>query len=126
MKYKNESKLDYILQECRDELSRQRTEIEWHNISKKICDDPDAKRDKPLFLMYIDKLEEDNLIKKNGTGYLATYKGLFFKGYVENIKKENISKRLQTAQTWAISIGTAIAGIYALIQIFQILLCKLK
>ncbi len=117
MDFSKEKKLDYLLQECRDELSRHRTEEEWHNISKKVCDDLSAKKDKPLFLMYLDKLEADGLIKKNETGYAATYKGLFYIGYEKNKRKENISKNLQTAQTWAISIGTAIAGLYALVQI---------
>ena len=65
MDFQKERNLDYLLQECRDELSRHRSEEEWHNISKKICDDLSAKKDKPLFLMYLDKLQEDNLIKKN-------------------------------------------------------------
>lgn len=73
--------------------------------------------------MYLDKLKADDLIKKNETGYVATYKGLFFKGFEETKRKENISKKLQTAQTWAISIGTAIAGLYALVQIIQNFLC---
>lgn len=123
MDFSKEEKLDYLLQECRDELSRHRTEEEWHNISKKVCDDLSAKKDKPLFLMYLDKLEADDLIKKNETGYVATYKGLFYIGYEKTKRKENISKNLQTAQTWAISIGTAIAGLYALVQIIQNFLC---
>ncbi len=39
--------------------------------------------------MYLDKLEADGLIEKNETGHLATYEGLFFKGYKKNKKKRN-------------------------------------
>lgn len=123
MDFQKEKKLDYLLQECRDELSRLRTEEEWHNISKKVCDDLSAKRDKPLFIMYLDKLEADGLIKKNDTGYVATYKGLFYKGYEKTRKDESTATNLQLIQTWAISIGTALAGLYALYQFSQNIVC---
>lgn len=123
MDFQKERKLDCLLQECKDELSRHRTEEDWHNISVRICDNPNAKKDNPLFLMYLNKLKEDDLIEKNETGYVATFKGLFFKGYEKTKKEEKVSKNLQTVQTWAISIGTAIAGLYALVQIMQNFLC---
>lgn len=124
MSWEKEKNLDYLLQECRDELSRLRTNEEWDNISKRVCNDFSAKRDKPLFLMYLEKLESDGLIKKNETGHVATYKGLFFKGYKKAKKKENISTNLQLIQTWAIVIGTALAGLYALYQFLQDITCK--
>ncbi len=114
-----EKNLDYLLQECRDELSRNRNEEEWNNIAKRVCNDLSAKRDKPLFIMYLDKLEKDGLIKKNETGHVATYEGLFFKGYKKTKRKETVLTNLQLIQTWAIAIGTALAGLYALYQFFQ-------
>ena len=123
MNTENENNLDYLLQQCRDELSRHRTEDEWDAIAKKVCNDKDAKRDKPLFIMYIEKLEADKLIKKTSTGYVATYEGLFYKGYGATKRKEVIATNLQAAQTWAISIGTALAGLYAVYQFYQSLSC---
>jgi hypothetical protein len=116
MHWQKENKLDYLLQECRDELSRHKTDDEWEDIAKKICDDPSAKRDKPLFIMYLNKLESDGLIKKNERGHVATFEGLFYKGYKRMRRREINATNLQVIQTWAIAIGTILAGLYALYQ----------
>lgn len=118
MNWEKENNLDYLLQQCRDELSRHRAEEEWSKIAKKVCNDSSAKKDKPLFLMYLDKLESDHLIKKNETGYVATFEGLFYKGYKATKRKQTISTNLQLVQTWCIAIGTAFAGLYAIFQLF--------
>ena len=46
-----------------------------------------------------------------------TFRGIAFisnGGYVKQKEKETISKNLQLVQTWAIAIGTALAGLWAL------------
>jgi len=81
------------------------------------------------------KLFEDELIDANSQHFKEGIresrindKGLEFikiDGYNKQ-RKEIISINLQSAQTWAISVGTALAGSYALIEIIQKILTFYK
>ena len=52
--------------------------------------------------------------------YMITFEGKLLNesgGYRYKARRDAISTNLQLAQTWAISLGTALAGLYALYQI---------
>ena len=67
------------------------------------------------------KLENEGFIRRDFqeferltiNGYLFIQDG----GYKKKRSREATSKDLQSAQTWAIAIGTALAGLYSLFQL---------
>lgn len=73
-----------------------------------------------------EKLKDDKCVKEIDGKYLVTVDGRLFAesgGYVEKIRQQTISVNLQSVQTWAIAVGTSLAGLYAFFQLLE-LLCK--
>ena len=77
---------------------------EWEQLEKILFDD--------------DKLVESDLYKY----WVLTVKGKMFEGYVRRKKRQSVSITLQSVQTWAIAVGTSLAGLYALFQLLSMLL----
>ncbi|MHB8261907.1 MAG: hypothetical protein ACYDCN_02745 [Bacteroidia bacterium] len=74
----------------------------------------------------LNKLEKDGFlipIPVNDKKFITTsFEGIVFiknGGYTEQKRKEMTLKALQSIQTWAIAIGTSLAGAYALCQFYQ-------
>ena len=85
------------------------------------------------FLMYhnmiFDKLANDGYIKKVNELNSITFEGKLFSksgGYEVANKKSAIRANLQSSQTWAIAVGTVLAGAYGLLEILKtvVRLCK--
>jgi hypothetical protein len=59
--------------------------------------------------------------------YYLTFEGKVFienGGYTGEQKKKARKQILEATQTWAIAIGTALAGIYAIVEIIKLMLSK--
>lgn len=68
--------------------------------------------------------KKDPIFESN-KNYMITFEGKLlneFGGYRYKKKRDAISTNLQLSQTWAIAVGTALAGLYALYQIITSLL----
>jgi len=84
-----------------------------------------------LMFLYIRKLIEDKLIKSEKillddeflpNEFSVTFKGRLFinnGGYKNQLRKESISVNLQLIATWAIVIGTSLAGVYSLYSLLK-------
>ncbi len=77
-------KLDEILAKCRWRFSNHYPAGHWEDFAKQIAGS-DSKN--PLFEAYINELVEEKYIRiaSEGDGYIATAKGLMFKGYAQTI-----------------------------------------
>ena len=72
--------------------------------------------------MILEQLVSDRYLSKIGPRYSITFKGKMFSksgGYIKKEKRESTSITLQSWQTWAISVGTVLAGIYGLVEILK-------
>ena len=83
----------------------------------------------------IDKLNKDGYVNyelgdtkdsifQSTKKYMITFEGKMLNetgGYRYKSKRDAISTNLQSAQTWAIAVGTVLAGLYALYQIITAL-----
>jgi hypothetical protein len=71
---------------------------------------------------YIDfetKLPKDTIFESDKR-YMITFEGKLLNetgGYGDKAKRETISTNLKLVQTWAIAVGTALAGLYAFYQL---------
>ena len=91
--------------------------------SKDLTDEVIAKLIKDEFVRE-DKQAFNNrdLLPEQTKYYMITIEGLIFKdhgGYRYKIKRQNTSTNLQSVQTWSIAIGTALAGIYSLYELWK-------
>ena len=71
-----------ILQYCRDELSFIKDKKYWAALASEVCNDKDATFNNPVFILYVEKLLSDGLIKNNNGDYIVTIDGLFHEGFV--------------------------------------------
>lgn len=71
--------------------------------------------DRLVNYFYVDPRDKENALAPQQIK--ISFKGIMFinnGGYVKFKEKEAISKNLQLVQTWAIAIGTALAGLWSL------------
>lgn len=67
---------------------------------------------------------KDSLYESNKI-YTISFEGIILienGGYKRKGKKESISTKLQSLQTWAIAVGTALAGLYGLYELIKAIL----
>jgi hypothetical protein len=71
------------------------------------------------YLDFETKLSNDTIFESDKK-YMITFEGKLLietGGYGDKAKREAISTNLKLVQTWAIAVGTALAGLYALYQL---------
>jgi len=120
--------------------------LEWFAMDFKDINDGDTRRDSehykaerliaekfpemdsPEFMEYspmiFEQLVDDGYLTKGDNKYSINFKGkMFYKngGYIKEQKRKSNATTLQSWQTWAIVVGTALAGIYALVEILKLL-----
>jgi len=72
----------------------------------------------------LETIQTKDVIFESDKKYMITFEGKLLnesRGYKYKEKQKVIATNLQLIQTWAIAVGTALAGLYALYQIIAVL-----
>ena len=78
----------------------------------------DLRENVSQFKRMMKKLEIDGYIMVDKVDiYFITLDGYYFKGYIQKHKQDNIKYNLSQFQSWTLSIGTGMAGLYGLFEI---------